>query len=61
MFDIFPNGFSEGPYILIFFQEVLGANPVMSTTVKRQVVQGPDVEQSLPSRSTCPNTGASGT
>ena len=44
MFDIFPNGFNEGPYILIFFQEVLGANPVLSTTVKRQVVQGPDVE-----------------
>ena len=24
---IFPNGFNKGPYILIFFQRVLGAKP----------------------------------
>ena len=26
--NIFPNGFSKGPYILIYFKGFLGANPV---------------------------------
>ena len=29
MFDIFPNGFNKGSYILISFQRALGANPVI--------------------------------
>ena len=28
MFNIFPKGFNKGPYTLICFQRILGANPV---------------------------------
>ena len=45
MFNIFPNGFNKGPYILILFKGFLGPTQVFVSNTYTDVCRGYSLEE----------------